>query len=250
MPRLLSRRNLLSSLAAIPAVALLAACSDSGEEAKAADVKPTDPAAPAKPATPAAAKVPESQGDVDMAELLKPGALPDKQLGKDDAKVTIVEYASMTCPHCAHFTVNTFPKLKEKYIDTGKVRFIFREFPLDPLAAAASMLARCAGPEKFFSVLDLLFHTQTQWAVQNPVDPLFNAVKQAGFSREAFESCIDTRSNEAAKKMLSGLESTRNRAADKLKVTSTPTFFINGKRVAGALSIEELEKEIAPYLKA
>ncbi|TIT86704.1 MAG: DsbA family protein, partial [Mesorhizobium sp.] len=118
MNRPLSRRNLLSSLAAIPAVAFIAACSDSEEEAKAADAKP------ANPATPAAAKVPEAQGTVDMAQLLKPGALPEKQLGKDDAKVTIVEYASMTCPHCAHFNDTTFPELKTKYIDTGKARYI------------------------------------------------------------------------------------------------------------------------------
>ncbi|RVC61020.1 DsbA family protein, partial [Mesorhizobium sp. M4B.F.Ca.ET.088.02.2.1] len=117
MNRPLSRRNLLTSLAAIPAVALIAACSDSGEDAQAADVKPANPSTPAKPATPAAAKVPEAQGTVDMAQLLKPGALPEKQLGKDDAKVTIVEYASMTCPHCAHFNETTFPELKTKYID-------------------------------------------------------------------------------------------------------------------------------------
>src|SRR6187402_3053239 len=137
MNRSLSRRNLLSSLAALPAIALLAACSDSGEEAKAANVKPAAPAVPAAtPATPAAAKAPDSMGNVDMAELLKPGALPDKQLGKDDAKVTIVEYASMTCPHCAHFNDTTFPELKTKYIDTGKARYILREFPFDPSAEA------------------------------------------------------------------------------------------------------------------
>lgn len=187
---------------------------------------------------------------VPLADLAEPSPLGDMVLGKEDAPVTIIEYASMTCPHCAHFATNTFPKLKEKYIDTGKVRFIFREFPLDPLAAAASMLARCVDKDKFFSVLELLFHTQAQWAVQNPLEPLFSAAKQAGYTREAFESCIDTRNNENSRKILSGIESTRNRGADKLKVASTPTFFINGKRVAGALSIEEMDKEIAPYLKA
>jgi protein-disulfide isomerase len=192
----------------------------------------------------------QQNATVPIADLAEPSPLGDMTMGKEDAPVTIIEYASMTCPHCAHFTVNTFPKLKEKYIDTGKVRFIFREFPLDSLAAAASMLARCVEKEKFFSVLDLLFHTQAQWAVQQPRDPLFNAVKQAGFSQESFNACLDTKANENARKMLQGLESTRNRAADKLKVTSTPTFFINGKRVAGAITIEELDKEIAPYLKA
>ena len=187
---------------------------------------------------------------VPQADLAEPMPLGDMVLGKDDAPVTIIEYASMTCPHCAHFTVETFPKLKERYIDTGKVKYIFREFPLDPLAAGASMLARCGDKGKFFSLLELLFSTQNQWAVQNPIEPLFNVVKQAGYSRETFNACLDTRANENSKKILSAIESTRNRAADELKVTSTPTFFINGKRVPGALSIEELEKEMAPYLKA
>jgi protein-disulfide isomerase len=187
---------------------------------------------------------------VPPADLAQPSPLGDMTMGPENAPVTIIEYASMTCPHCAHFTVETFPKLKERYIDTGKVRFIFREFPLDPLAAGASMLARCGDKDKYFSLLDLLFHTQTQWAVQNPIEPLFNVVKQAGYSREAFNACLDTRTNENSKKILSGIESTRNYASDKLKVTSTPTFFINGKRVAGALTLEEMEKELAPYLKA
>jgi protein-disulfide isomerase len=187
---------------------------------------------------------------VPLSDLADGGPLPDMAMGSDTAPVTIIEYASMTCPHCAHFTIETFPKLKERYIDTGKVRYIFREFPLDPLAAGASMLARCADKEKYFALIDLLFHTQNQWAVQNPLDPLFNVVKQTGYSRENFNSCLDTRNNEASRKILSGIEATRNRAADKFKVTSTPTFFINGKRVPGALSIEDLEKEITPLLKA
>jgi protein-disulfide isomerase len=187
---------------------------------------------------------------VPVAELADPGPLGDMVMGAENAPVTIIEYASMTCPHCAHFTIETFPKLKERYIDTGKVRYIFREFPLDALAAGASLLARCADKDKYFSLIDLLFHTQDQWAVQNPLDPLFNVVKQAGFSREAFNSCLDTRNNEASRKILSGIEATRTRASDKFKVASTPTFFINGKRIAGAISIDELEKEIAPHLKA
>ena len=185
-----------------------------------------------------------------LADLAKPGPLGDMVMGSENAPVTIIEYASMTCPHCAHFTVDTFPKFKERYIDTGKVRYIFREFPLDPLAAGASMLARCADKDKFFSLIDLLFSTQNQWAVQNPIEPLFNVVKQAGFSREAFNSCLDTRTTKTAARSWPRIESTRNTASDKFKVQSTPTFFINGKRVPGALSIEELDKEIAPHLKA
>ena len=238
----LSRRNVLSSLAAIPAVALLAACSDSGEEAKAADVKPADPAAPAKPATPAAAKVPESQGDVDMAELLKPGALPDKQLGKDDAKVTIVEYASMTCPHCAHFAATTFPDLKKKYIDTGKARYILREFPFDPSAEAGFMLARCA-KDNYFPMVDVLFAQQANWVgVSNTKDALLQISKLAGFTQESFEACLTDQ------KLLDDVRSVQKRGANEFKVDSTPTFFINGKTYKGAMSIEEMSAIIDPLL--
>ncbi|MGX5829195.1 DsbA family protein [Mesorhizobium sp. 43Arga] len=238
----LSRRNVLSSLAAIPAVALLAACSDSGEQAKAADVKPADPATPAKPATPAAAKVPESQGTVDMVELLKPGALPDKQLGKDDAKVTIVEYASMTCPHCAHFAETTFPELKTKYIDTGKARYILREFPFDPSAEAGFMLARCA-KDNYFPMVDVLFRQQPNWVgVSNTKDALLQISKLAGFTQESFEACLTDQ------KLLDDVRSVQKRGANEFKVDSTPTFFINGKTYKGAMSIEEMSAIIDPLL--
>ena len=238
----LSRRNVLSSLAAIPAVALLAACSNSGEEAKAADVKPADPAAPAKPATPAAVQVPESQGNVDMAELLKPGALPDKQLGKDDAKVTIVEYASMTCPHCAHFAATTFPDLKKKYIDTGKARYILREFPFDPSAEAGFMLARCA-KDNYFPMVDVLFAQQANWVgVSNTKDALLQISKLAGFTQESFEACLTDQ------KLLDDVRSVQKRGANEFKVDSTPTFFINGKTYKGAMSIEEMSAIIDPLL--
>ncbi|AZO42319.1 MULTISPECIES: DsbA family protein [Mesorhizobium] len=238
----LSRRNVLSSLAAIPAVALLAACSDSGEEAKAADVKPADPAAPAKPATPAAATAPEAQGTVDMVELMKPGALPDKQLGKDDAKVTIVEYASMTCPHCAHFAETTFPDLKTKYIDTGKARYILREFPFDPSAEAGFMLARCA-KDNYFPMVDVLFRQQANWVgVQNTKDALLQISKLAGFTQESFEACLTDQ------KLLDDVRSVQKRGANEFKVDSTPTFFINGKTYKGAMSIEEMSAIIDPLL--
>ena len=243
MNRSLSRRNLLSSLAAIPAVALLAACSDSGEDAKAADVKPATPAVPAAtPATPAAAKVPESSGDVNMAELLKPGALPDKQLGKDDAKVTIVEYASMTCPHCAHFAATAFPELKTKYIDTGKARYILREFPFDPSAEAGFMLARCA-KDNYFPMVDVLFKQQPAWVgVNNTKDALLQISKLAGFTQESFEACLTDQ------KLLDDVRSVQKRGADEFKVDSTPTFFINGKTYKGAMSIEEISAIIDPLL--
>jgi len=241
----LSRRTILSSLAAVPVVVLLAACSDSDEEAKAADVKPAapaTPAAPANPAKPAAVTAPESTGAVDMATLLKPGALPDKQLGKDDAKVTIVEYASMTCPHCAHFAATTFPELKTKYIDTGKARYILREFPFDPSAEAGFMLARCA-KDNYFPMVDVLFKQQPAWVgVNNTKDALLQISKLAGFTQESFEACLTDQ------KLLDDVRSVQKRGADEFKVDSTPTFFINGKTYKGAMSIEEMSAILDPLL--
>jgi protein-disulfide isomerase len=180
----------------------------------------------------------------DPAELAKPGPQGDIVLGSEKAPVTIVEYASMTCPHCAHFSTTTFPELEKRYIDTGKVRFIFREFPLDPLAAGAFMLARCADKDKYFAIIDLLFGTQRQWVVPNPLQPLLNVAKQAGYTEETFNTCLKNQ------QVLDGIQSVRDRAAKVLNVESTPTFFVNGKRVIGDVSIEDLEKEFKPYLKA
>jgi protein-disulfide isomerase len=185
--------------------------------------------------------------DVPQAELMKPQALPDKVLGSDKAPVTIVEYASMTCPHCAHFDETTFPELKKKFIDTGKVRYILREFPLDPLAAAAFMLARCSGEkdtDKYYAMVDTLFRQQQQWAVAKPLDPLLAIAKQAGFTKESFEACL------ANQKLLDDIQKVRQLAIDKFKVHSTPTFFINGSMHVGALTIEEMTKLIDAYLKA
>ena len=180
--------------------------------------------------------------DVPMADLMAPGPLGDHVLGSPDAPVTIIEYASMTCPHCAHFHETTYPEMKKKYIDTGKVRFIFREFPLDALAAAGSMLARCAGKDKYFPMIETLFSQQKDWVVQKPLAPMLGIAKQAGFTQQSFDECL------ANQQMLTALEEGRNRAT-KLGVNSTPTFFINGKIIRGALTPEELDKQVAPYLK-
>ena len=185
-----------------------------------------------------------AQSQVPNAELAQPSPLGDVVLGSPDAPVTIIEYASMTCPHCAQFQAKTFPKLKERYIDTGKVRYIFREFPLDPLAAGAFMLARCADKDKYLSIVDLFFGTQREWVVPNPLQPMFNVAKQAGYNEETFNACLKNQ------QILDGIQSVRDHAAKVLNVESTPTFFINGKRVIGDVSIEEMEKEIKPFLKA
>jgi protein-disulfide isomerase len=181
--------------------------------------------------------------ETDQAELAKAGPDGDIVLGSDKAPVTIIEYASMTCPHCAHFSMTTFPELQKRYIDTGKVRFIFREFPLDALAAAGFMLARCAGNDKFMPVVETLFAKQRDWLVDKPVPALRELAKQFGFTQESFDQCL------ANQKVLDDIQNVRDRAAEKLGVNSTPTFFINGKKLSGDQSIDALAKEIDPYLK-
>jgi protein-disulfide isomerase len=185
--------------------------------------------------------------DASAADLATPSPLGDIALGDEKAPVIIHEYASMTCSHCAHFAATTFPELKKRYIDTGKVRYILREFPLDPLAAAGFMLARCAAngdANKYYAMIDTLFHQQTTWVVRQPLEPLKTISKQAGLSEQDFEKCL------ANQQMLDGIEKSRKYAIDKLKINSTPTFFINGKRHAGDLPIDELAKLVEPYLKA
>jgi protein-disulfide isomerase len=177
------------------------------------------------------------------AELMQAGPLGEQSVGKPDAPVTVIEYASMTCGHCANFHNKSYPELKKRYIDTGKVRYILREFPLDPLAAGAFMLARCAGKDKYFPLVETLFEQQQQWAVQRPIEPLFAIARQAGFTRESFDACLKDQ------KMLEGIEWVRDRGA-KFGVNSTPTFFINGKMYPGALTVPELEKAIDPLLKS
>ncbi|MBK9080851.1 MAG: DsbA family protein [Rhizobiales bacterium] len=198
-------------------------------------------AALAFPFAPALAQ--DAKPDVKLEDLLKEGAAKDYWQGSKDAPATIVEYASMTCGHCAHFHETTYPTLKSKYIDTGKVRFTMRDFPLDPLAAAASMLARCGGDDKRDALVSLLFSKQSEWVVQKPIAALQNLVKQAGFTQESFESCLKNQ------ELYDALTKGRDAASDAFGINSTPTFFINGKRQVGAITVDELDKLLAPYLK-
>lgn len=194
---------------------------------------------------PVLAQKPKGPSEVPVEELMKPGELPELALGPADAKVVVVEYASMTCGHCANFHNKTFPDLKKKYIDTGKIRFIMREFPLDNLAAAASMLARCAGGDKAYPMIESLFQTQADWAYAkgSPLPKLFEIAKQAGFTQESFDKCLTDQ------KLLDQLTAVRTRASDVFGVNSTPTFFVNGKR-APAPTLEALEGLIEPLLKS
>ncbi|GAB5375133.1 MAG: DsbA family protein [Acuticoccus sp.] len=169
-----------------------------------------------------------------MAEEL----LPDKVLGDPDAPVEIIEYASMTCPHCASFHEGVFPQLKEEYIDTGKVRFVLREFPFDPLAAAVFMLARCSD-DKYYDVVDLFFEQQRAWAVrEGALGEIRKLAKQAGFTDEAFETCLTDQ------KLLDGINAVKDHGARELGVRATPTIFVDGKQVEGSRNIKAFREII------
>lgn len=169
-----------------------------------------------------------------MAEEL----LPDKVLGDPDAPVEIIEYASMTCPHCASFHEGVFPQLKEEYIDTGKVRFVLREFPFDPLAAAVFMLARCSD-DKYYDVVDLFFEQQRTWAVrEGALGEIRKLAKQAGFTDEAFETCLTDQ------KLLDGINAVKDHGARELGVRATPTIFVDGKQVEGSRNIKAFREII------
>ena len=224
-------RRSLSLAAAASFGLLLAACGD--DPKKGAEAPKTEPAKPAATA--------EASGLA--KELLTPGPLGDKAIGKADAPVTIVEYASLTCSHCANFHTGTYKELKEKLIDTGKVRLIFREFPLDPLSTAASMMARCAPEARYFPLVDVLFQQQRNWAgSEKPLEELLAIARQAGFTQESFEACLKNQS------VYDGLNEAKKRGAEKFGVNSTPTFFINGQIRRGDVSFEELSKLIEPHL--
>ena len=185
-----------------------------------------------------------AQGASDVA---KPVSLPDMALGPANASVTVTEYASMTCPHCAAFNENVFPKIKSEYIDSGKVRYVFREFPLDIKAAAGSMLARCIAKEdsgKYFAVIDMLFKQQNDWVVKNTTETLTRIGKQAGLSQQQVDDCLKDQS------LLDKIAADQKFASEVLKVNSTPTFFINGEMVKGATSFEEFDKKIKALLKS
>ncbi|WP_048646140.1 DsbA family protein [Nitratireductor soli] len=170
----------------------------------------------------------------EMETLLQPGALEEKVLGAADSPVTIVEYASMTCGHCARFHTETLPKLKTRYIDTGKVRYVMRSLPTDPRAEAGLLLAYCAG-DKYFAMSDLLYKQQENWArVPDARSALLKIARMAGFSQESFEACLTDR------QLLDDVRLMRDRGLEQLGITAAPTFFINGVKHTGAMSIDEM----------
>ncbi|WP_411033116.1 DsbA family protein [Shinella sp. BYT-45] len=268
-------KRLFSGVAVAALAVTLAACSDEKQEtAKAPETTQTasGEAAGTTPATSGAAaetstttaetaetpaaearsvEVPSAEGDVDMAEAVKPGALPEMALGEANAPVTIIEYMSTTCPHCAAFHNNTFDAIKAKYVDSGKVRFILREFPFDPRAAAAFMLARCkpqnpaelTDAAQYFPMISMLMKQQETWAgAQDGREALLQMSKLAGFTQESFQACLTNQ------KLLDDVNAVRERGAKEFGVAATPTFLINGKRYSGDMSVDSMSALIDSML--
>jgi protein-disulfide isomerase len=163
----------------------------------------------------------------------------DRILGNPDAPITIVEYASLTCPHCAHFTNEVLPELKKKWIDTGKAKLVLRDYPLDEPALRAAMIARCAPPDRYYAYVDTFFGAQEKWVKPDYREPLARLVKLGGMSKEEFDNCLKNTALE--NKIVEG----RLIASKELDVNSTPTFFINGTKFTGAPTVEEFDKVLS-----
>ncbi len=187
-------------------------------------------------ALPAAAQAPKPVDDATAQSLLAPSR-QDRVLGKSDAPITIIEYASLSCPHCANFAGKVLPKLKEKWIDPGKAKLVLRAFPLDEPAMRAEMVARCAPSERYFPLVETLFETQDKWVVAKDWQAALQRIAQlAGVTKTKFETCV------ANKALEDEVAQSRLTAAQQLGVNSTPTFFINGKKYDGEPSLEAFDK--------
>ena len=170
----------------------------------------------------------------DLSDLKEPGPLGEHIVGNLEAPVTVIEYASMTCPHCRTWHKQVYPVIKAKYIDTGIAKLYFREFPFDPAAAAAFMLAQCSGEDKYFTMIDVLFEKQATWKSGNVVQELFNIAKLAGFTQESFNDCLKNQ------ELLDNVLSIQKKAAEDYGVDATPTFFINGTKYSGSMSAQDM----------
>ena len=185
----------------------------------------------------------KSVGTVDMTKLLEPGKGKEMVEGNADAPVTIVEYASLTCSHCGDFYRETLPSIRDKYIKTGKARLVFREFAYDARAQAGYMLARCVPEDRYFPMIQVLFERQMEWAAaDDALPPLKKIAALAGLDENGVEACLKNQS------VLDEVKSSFERGKE-FGVTSTPTFFINGKKYEGALSVDEMSSVIDSFLK-
>jgi len=177
-----------------------------------------------------------------VAEIMAVGTLPDMSLGKPDAPVTIVQYASLTCPHCRAFHQDTFPEFKRTYIDTGKVRYVLREFPIGKQSGNATVALRCAPPARYFDLYAKFMAQQASWVSQEVrLDPIFAVAKQVGMTRAQFDACYQ---NQA---MIDGLKWVKERGRT-LGVIGTPNFFVQGKLVKKTLTMSDIHELVDPLL--
>jgi protein-disulfide isomerase len=173
-----------------------------------------------------------------QAELMAPGPLGERELGKATAPVTIIEYVSLTCPHCANFQKHLFPRFKKEFIDSGKVRYIVREFPIGHTAGTAAIVNRCAPEDKYFFLLDQFLTRQPEWVSQEVrPDAIYAVAKASGMSREAFDKCLSNQT------IIDGLTEVKQRGRQ-FNVIGTPTFFINGRKAQGEVTYDEIKAMI------
>jgi protein-disulfide isomerase len=181
--------------------------------------------------------------EVDVTLLATPGPLGDSVQGAEDAPVTLIEYFSFTCYHCANFHKEIYPQIKSAYIDKGKIRYILRDFPLDSVAMSASILARCEGSKKYPAFADLLLKTQDKWAFSpKPLETLKEQMKQAGMTSERFDACLKDEN------LYKGIAAVKTRAADGVGVNATPAFFINGERLPQGITFQIFQEKINSLL--
>jgi protein-disulfide isomerase len=174
------------------------------------------------------------------AELLREGPLGERSLGNPNAPVTVIEYASLTCPHCANFQRNLFPRVKKEFIDTGKIRFIVREFPIGHTSGAAAIVNRCAPADKYFALFSAFLLRQPEWVSQDiRPDALYTVAKSSGMSREAFDKCLSNQT------IIDGLTEVKQRGRQ-FGVIGTPTFFANGRKAQGEITFEEFKALVDP----
>lgn len=230
----LSRRHFVALGAGLLGGAVLARDADAASDA---------PAGKNAPAAPQAKDKGAESGTGKDAGATPSWARGDMVLGEEGAPVTIFEYASLTCGHCAQFHLATLPALKTGYIEPGKVKLVFREFPLDGLALRASMLARCAGEKRYFPMLSMLYSQLPQWAgAEDPMVALARLAKYAGISQEEFDACM------ADEDLLAAILERRLKAEREFGIESTPTFIIDGKKYVGALPFEQFQEILDPLL--
>lgn len=237
---MINRRSLISGLSATAALSLTSCAGSQALKTDSADFRVSED----DPIDETAGKRQSSvfldeKGLPSLKDLMKPGPLGEKWLGSENAPVTMVKFASLTCPHCRAFHIRTYPQLKKQYIDTGKIRYILREFPIGHSSGAATIAMRCLGQKDtniYFKLYDKFIMQQRAWVSQDVRrDLIFKVASQVGITRAQFDSCFENQ------EIIKGLQWVKQRGRD-LGVSGTPTFFINGKKKRSVLNLDEIRE--------